>query len=355
MKIFLQLFTFLCLSHLAYADVIYGVDQIQHRAASVHYPAYVQVGSFSSIHAAQRVQEQMKASPHVRAMIQSSGGRHKVVVGPFRNSSSLKAFAVNMAKHQRQPYAPKLSSMNFLSFPSTDMTFQPGSHPEVSVFLGGAYIPNTINGQKLQLLPYETGPYADTFTHQSSGSAFTWGVDALYRFKLHAPSTEPYFFDALGAGLDVFQITHFNQTGKVLQFNEPVFENYTYTLKLNTVRVMANVDLDFQPIQSWFIPFVQAGLGGASTTVSYTSVPISPVDSPNFTLPNESSWHFAYQAGAGLKYVVKPRVILSLRYLYANMGQVNSSTLGSTTTLATPLTVTMSTQNFLFGLTYSID
>lgn len=355
MKIYLQLIGLLCMSHVAYADVIYGVDQIQPRSASVHYPAYVQVGSFSSIHAAQRLQEQMKASCHVRATIQSAGGRHKVVAGPFRNSSSLKAFAAQMAKHRNETYAPKPSSLRFLNLPSTDMTFQPGSHPEVSVFLGGAYIPNTINGQTLQLMPYETGPYADTFTHQSSASAFTWGVGALYRFKLHAPSTEPYVFDALGAGLDVFQITHFNQTGKVLQFNEPVFENYTYTLKLNTVRVMANFDLDFQPIQSWFIPFVQGGLGGASTTVSYTSVPISPVESPNFTLPNESSWHFAYQAGAGLKYVVKPHVLLSLRYLYANMGQVNSSILGSTTTLATPLTVTMSTQNVLFGLTYSID
>jgi opacity protein-like surface antigen len=118
---------------------------------------------------------------------------------------------------------------------------------------------------------------------------------------------------------------------------------------------MANFDLDFHPIKQKVTPFIQGGVGGARTVVSYNSAPIPPIDSPNFILPKEASWHFAYQAGAGIKSVVQPHVVVSLRYLYANMGKVNSSTLGSTTTLATPLTVNMSTQNFLFGLTYLIE
>lgn len=231
---------------------------------------------------------------------------------------------------------------------------QQGSHPELSLFLGGTYIPNSIKGQTLQLLPYEIGANADTFTNQSSAGAFTWGLEALYRFKLHAPSNQNYLIDSLGAGVDIFQITNAQQTGNVLEFNIPEFENYTYALKLNNIRLMANFDLDFQPIKQLLIPFVQAGIGGSRTSISYNSVPIAPVDSPNFTLPSQGSWNFAYQAGAGLKYVVKPQCVLSVRYIYANMGKANSSTLGSTTLLATPLTANMSTQNFLLGLTYLV-
>jgi len=40
---------------------------------------------------------------------------------------------------------------------------------------------------------------------------------------------------------------------------------------------MANFDLDFHPIRQYFIPFIQAGIGGARTEVSYNSAPISPV------------------------------------------------------------------------------
>jgi opacity protein-like surface antigen len=97
----------------------------------------------------------------------------------------------------------------------------------------------------------------------------------------------------------------------------PEFENYTYSLKLNTIRIMANADLDFHPIRASLIPFIQGGLGAARTTVSYSSVPISPVISPDFTLPVQASWHMAYQLGAGAKYAVKPHLVLSLRYLYA--------------------------------------
>jgi opacity protein-like surface antigen len=220
--------------------------------------------------------------------------------------------------------------------------------------LGDSYVPNTIKGQTLQLLPYEVGPYADTFTHQSSANAFTWGIDGRYRFKLHAPSVQNYL-DSFGIGVDFFQTANFHQTGKVLQFNLPEFENYTYRLNLKNIRIMADVDLDFHPIQERLIPFIEGGLGGARATLSYDSAPISPVDSPNFTLPSKTSWRFAYQLGAGVKYLFKPQVELSLRYLYADMGTVYSSTLGSSASLATPLKATMNTQNFLFGLTYLID
>jgi opacity protein-like surface antigen len=183
---------------------------------------------------------------------------------------------------------------------SPNFAFTQKAPLELSVLLGGSYIPNTIKGQTLQLLPYEIGPNADTFTAQHGSGAFTWGVEAKYRFKFHESGTQGYFINAIGAGIQVFQITDFNQTGHVLQFNLPEFENYTYKLKLINTRVMADFDIDFQPIWLNFIPFVEGGIGVANTKISYESAPIPPLDGPTFQLPEKSSWHFAYQAGAGM-------------------------------------------------------
>jgi opacity protein-like surface antigen len=237
---------------------------------------------------------------------------------------------------------------------STSYGFQQNPQLELSVLLGGSYIPNTINGQTLQLLPYEIGPNADTFTAQRGAGAFTWGIDAKYRFKLHKSGPQSYFFDAIGAGINIFQIIDFNQTGHVLQFNLPEFENYTYKLKLKNTRVMADFDLDFHPLLFNLIPFVEGGIGAANTQITYDSAPIPPLDSPNFQLPQKSSWHFAYQVGAGMKYTVNTHFLLSIHYLYADMGKVDSSTSGNTTTLATPLSAEMRTHNFMIGVTYLI-
>lgn len=225
---------------------------------------------------------------------------------------------------------------------------------ELSLLVGGSYIPNTIDGETLELLPYEVGPYADTFTNQSDAGAFTWGVGAKYRFPLHNPSVNNYIFHSWAIGADVFQIIDFDQTGDVLQYNIPQFKNYTYTLGLKSTRFMADVDVEFHPLYKRFIPFIEAGIGAGATSVSYDSDPIPPVTGPEFSLHNKTSWTFAYQAGAGVKYVVNSAFIVSLHYLYANMGKVDSSTSGSATDLAKPITVDMSTQNFLFGFTYAL-
>lgn len=364
MRFLFKVFGVLGMSHAAYAGLIYGVDQVD-KYRHAHYPAYVQMGNFSTMRAAERLQHQIHANTKVPVVVQSSRGQYKVKVGPFRNPSSLKAFARRMTGHthpqQSRPSTSVLKprsqvhlSNESVSAVSTVLAQQSG-HPELSVFLGGSYIPNSIKGQTLQLLPYEIGQYADTFTNQSGAGAFTWGIDALYRFQLHAPSTQHYFFDSLGAGVDIFQITNFNQKGNVLEFGLPEFENYTYALKLNNIRIMANIDLDLHPIQQQFIPFIQGGIGSARTEVSYNSAPIPPVESPNFILPKAASWNFAYQVGGGIKYAANLHLVLSLRYLYANMGKTNSSTLGSSAILAAPFTVDMSTQNFLFGLTYIVE
>jgi opacity protein-like surface antigen len=56
--------------------------------------------------------------------------------------------------------------------------------------------------------------------------------------------------------------------------------------------------------------------------------------------------------GAGIKYAVFPHMVVSLHAMYADMGKVDSSTAGSSTTLETPLTVNMRTQNYFVGFTY---
>ena len=369
-------FSLLWMSHAACAGVIYGVDQIHQQYKQARYPVFVQVGSFSTMKRAQQYQDQIRQHTQMPVVIRSTKGKHRVLIGPFSNQNSLQQFSyptkaspapLKVSPPKKVHVMPSKPMVTYKPSPQIQpavlykrpthptLSIQPGSHPELSVFLGGSYIPNSLKGQTLQLLPYEIGPYADTFTHQSGGGSFTWGVDAKYRFKLHPPSVKNAFINSMGAGLNFFQITNANQSGHVLQFNLPEFENYTYDLGLSNVRIMANVDLDFRPIKYNVVPFIEGGVGGAMTTVSYLSTPILPVDSPNFMIPNEDTWNVAYQVGAGLKYPLKPNAWLSLRYLYANMGKANSGIIGSSTNLASPLSIDMSTQNLLIGLTYSLE
>lgn len=386
MRILFKVFVLLGISQTIQAGVIYGLDDLQGKARFVHYPIYVQLGSFSKIHKAERLRHRMLTKTHLPIAIKFSRGQYKVRIGPFPNLSSLKTFSETMGNNKpsalqsfqtskkslieaskpilntrsssaalKTKLVPKsFSKRPLLKEATPPMPVPLCSHPELSLFLGGSHIPNTIKGQTLQLLPYEIGEYADGFSNQSSADAFTWGLEALYRFKFPA-SIQNYFFNSLGTGINFFQISNFHQTGKVLQFNLPEFENYNYRLKLKNIRVLANFDLDFQPIRQYLIPFVQGGVGGARTEVAYQSTPILPVLSSDFSLPNSASWSFAYQVGAGVKYLARNHLSLSFRYLYAHMDKVNSSLIGNTSLLAAPLEVRLNTHNFLFGISYLID
>lgn len=384
MKTWRLFFVLLFVNPMAFATVIYGVSQIEKKHQHTKYPTYVQMGSFSNISTAQHFQSRLYAT-NIQTVIQPSNNRYTVLAGPFYNEKTLISFAKKMSdnvlssspKTERSPnifsLPPTLSQSQYPQTPRTISKKMPPQngprsekklkfrtilpsdvHPEISAFFGETYIPNTIGGQTLQLMPYEIGPYADTFTGQSDASSFSWGLSALYRFNLNETTGQNRFFESFAAGIAIYQITSFNQTGTVLQFGMPEFQNYNYNLGLNNFRILADFDVALHPIKEVFTPFIEVGIGTAQTTVSYDSSPILPVESPVFTLENETSWNFAYQIGPGIRYLITPNLQLSLRYLYAHMGTANSSMMGSSTILGAPLKVGTGTHNFLFGLTYLI-
>lgn len=225
---------------------------------------------------------------------------------------------------------------------------------EYSLFLGGTYLPNMISGQTLQLTPYEHGLYADTFTQQSDSGTFTWGLGLGHRYYISPTNKLGNLFDSFAINAQFFELIPSNQTGHVLQFGLAEFDNYTYQLGVSNYRFMADGDLDFDPIWN-VVGFIEAGVGAASTTISYGSTPIAPVLDPGLKLNKKTNWSFAYQAGAGLKFPTFRHCELSLRYLYANMGTMNSSVNGSTDILEKPLQVDMNTHNVLLGLSYKGD
>jgi len=232
---------------------------------------------------------------------------------------------------------------------------EPSSGPEFSVFLGGVYLPNATDGQTLELPPYEIGPYADTFTNQSNSSAWTWGIGAGYRFKLPPMISTTYLLDSIEINADFYQLSHMTQTGDVLQFGLSEFDNYTYKLGLSNIRAMTDFDFDFHPIGQIIIPFIEGGIGAARTKISYSSSPISPVPGPGLQLDDQTDWSFAYQVGGGFKWLAKPQLELSIRYLYVNMGTIDSATESNSASLSQPLKIDMSTQNILLGLTYLLS
>jgi len=346
-------------------------------ASPIFHDNSLQAASFAKKSNALRYQQTLQKNSQypVRVIRKNIRGKifYRVMIGPMpskliRGNMSAKVFSSQ--KGLPSPISKKIvlepvqKPLPFrqTSSPKRALVVLPGKSKwatfardnEYTLLLGGTYIPNTIKGETLQLLPYELGSYADTFTQQSDSGGFSWGLGLGHRFYLNPASKMNNLFDSFAINAQFFQLISANQTGHVVQFGLPEFENYTYSLGISNYRFMADGDLDFHPIHN-VVGFIEGGIGGASTTLSYGSASIAPVLNPGLALPKQTNWSFAYQAGAGFKVQALSQLELSLRYLYANMGTANSSIYGSTDTLAMPLKADMSTHNILFGLAYKGD
>lgn len=114
-------------------------------------------------------------------------------------------------------------------------------------------------------------------------------------------------------------------SGRVTQYSEPRFNNYDYSWDIQSNIVSAYTKL--QLIQ-WgrVTPYVSGGIGAAfnqSGQYTETADPgIDGRDTPDFRSGTQTN--FAYDLGAGLDFVVNPKLLLSLGYDFQSLGEVSS-------------------------------
>lgn len=177
----------------------------------------------------------------------------------------------------------------------------------------------------------------------------TWGLGAGWRFMMGENSKLSMLHD-LSLNLDFI---HFNtnQNGRTWAFQDPAFNNFTYDLSLTSSRYLVDAEVDLNPLMNRVFPFIQAGLGVAQNQLQYQDVPDPDTGGVGLHTNGNTSYQFAWTAGAGVKVSLSEHWLASARYLYTDLGTAQTSQTGSLL-LVSPIRASVNTQAWLIGLSF---
>jgi len=183
------------------------------------------------------------------------------------------------------------------------------------VFLGESY--NYLNPGNLVFLGGEIDKLVpnDSNHHDfSPGFGFTYTVPVNVRC-----------LDSLRFAVDVIWLNR-KQQGVVQQFMDPQFDNYFYTLKVDTTRLMFNGQLVFASWWNKIFPFIELGVGGAHMATSYNEQPnISEgIVSGHLKLASHIQYNFVYAGGAGFIIPVTKHFNTTLAYQFTDFGHIRT-------------------------------
>ncbi|AWN74053.1 hypothetical protein LEAN103870_17395 [Legionella anisa] len=117
--------------------------------------------------------------------------------------------------------------------------------------------------------------------------------------------------------------THIN--GEITLYSLPEFTNYNYNFDFVSNLLLASGKINlFQ--YGIFSPYINGGIGSSFNNISKYSEEafsgVTPRVSPGFRNSNTSE--FAYNVGAGLDMQILPQLILSVGYIYQDLGPISS-------------------------------
>jgi opacity protein-like surface antigen len=116
-----------------------------------------------------------------------------------------------------------------------------------------------------------------------------------------------------------------NIHGKITQYSLPKFTTYNYKIDSSSNMVLAAGKVNLFKY-GLFSPYVNGGIGSSFNNVSNFRETVlsrvTPRVSPGFR--NANSSEFAYNVGAGIDLQFMPQLILSVGYIYQNLGPVSS-------------------------------
>ncbi len=114
-------------------------------------------------------------------------------------------------------------------------------------------------------------------------------------------------------------------TGMVTQYSDPDFTNYSYTSNVSSNVISLYSKLDFVRFNRLML-YVDLGVGisfNQNQGYSETALPnVIARYSPNYA--SRTNTQFAYNAGAGLEYIVTNNLIVSAGYSYQSFGNFSS-------------------------------
>lgn len=215
-------------------------------------------------------------------------------------------------------------------------------------FYAGASQNTTSNTSGITFSSQET----DTLTGANNkSSSFVPGVGVTYNYVM----PEDYFyFHTISLGMNYYH-TGMSRNGQVYQYGNPQFNNYTYKMGINSNRVMLDAEIAMHPLWHGLTIFGEAGAGGSLNTMSYDEKSVLS-NGGELDLGNHTKLSFASEFGGGIKMPVTNKSEVSLRYLYANLGQATSNKQSDNQTgkLQESISTDVVSQSILLGYAYHV-
>lgn len=228
-------------------------------------------------------------------------------------------------------------------------------HPEIIGALGvGDLMPGS--GQ-LGVTNSETD-----FLVQPNGNNWNvFGAQAGVGYVHYFPGALQYsenlqWFPSIEPKLNAYYLGQETFSGDVWRFNSSAFNEMTYTMSIQSVRLMADGALTIMSKKKYSL-YAIGGIGNAWSYLSYSDTDnanAAPCADQGLNLGKNMHSSFAWEVGGGITYTYNPRVLLSLEYLYADLGRAETSAIGNTGTITsphiTPAQFNLNSQAILAGL-----
>lgn len=351
------------------AKIIYGLDKARDFNSSQRGPFIIQAGSFHSAQKARQLRNQL--APKVKYPVRVIRSQHNYVVQIGSLPSAAAVRQVGRSQRLARPIVPVPVSSGPIFSPEPEASYET-SLPPVPVFVPPQpVLPLTapVNGN--WFVAADIGPLWSRFNNTmtiNNGSGFPppQNVDLYSAAARHSQpmlalmagyrwQQARSWIPAYSLALRYQHVFSQNIVGTISQYSLPEFNNYYYSwaMDANIVSLYSKINL-YQ--YDRVLPYFALGLGGASNhTRGYQETALSGVTpriSPNFAARSEGQ--FSYTLGAGIDFLVRPQVIISLGYEYQSLGSVSSGA-GQTTWSSTNLNLkSVSTNTALISVTYLI-
>ncbi len=140
--------------------------------------------------------------------------------------------------------------------------------------------------------------------------------------------------------------------GDVWELELPQFNNYTYKFVSESVPILLEGDMYFQPLFKHLELFVTLGMGLAVNHLEYTDTPGDNIPANSSLKLNKQNINFAADIGAGVAYTFNSHWSASLRYNYMYLGKPNTGT-SDIANIQQPLRILLTSNNIYFGIQFA--
>jgi opacity protein-like surface antigen len=199
--------------------------------------------------------------------------------------------------------------------------------------------------------PIET----DTLRQTNDESVFQGSVGVGYVLPLNVDEKTSCWFSDLKLGLNFYGFNSKNK-GDALEFGQDDLNNFTYSLDVDSRRLMLDLYLTVFSWKDWSV-FALAGTGESWNNIKYSQTPNADIPGVNVKLNEHSDTAWAFETGAGITYDFTEHFSLSLEYLYTHFNTLQTSDHGQIAdhdATFKPLEFDLHTNTLFLGLTLAM-